>query len=944
MKRIKKIGVLIAAAAITVISLSGCFKPMPLSMEGNGVVPVPSEPVWLREYGPERSGHFRSMAVADFNNDGNLDIVGGSYEPGAIFLWFGDGFGNWERVQRFRIMGDIRSLAAGDVNNDGFPDIVSTSRGDTKGVQLWINNKGSDGNPNFFQPVKSVIEKELFEGVKLADINHDGNLDIIAANSSDVAIGGIHAWLGDGKGNFIKETGPTRKGIYYDVAVADIDKDGNPDIVAAGWGAVDGGLRAWFGSGDGRWSATKDIEKGSFWGVTLEDVDGDGNLDMIAASNFGGVSVLYGDGKGNFPRQDKLAEKGSFWRAKAIDLDKDGRCCLDVVATSNDGKGIVVWHQQPDNKEGEKRWIARDEGLPANGFYFDLVFADFNHDGRTDLAVSTYGEGIKVWLRSPGVPYKVKKEIVKETKIIEKETIVEKNTITIPVFYTAVFFDTGKDDIRPESTIILNNVAEFVKRVEGTVVKLGGYADPRRIMTKEFPDNKILSQKRARQVADYLVKAGIPEAKIEEASFGDSVLKYKGEDLNSYQKNRRVDITIIYRGPDSPGQEKLKATTVPVVNPDADDKKKSGSIGNSQSPAFDTGDGSEKLLPVDPFLETGDVVPVVDYRTFKLINNIPEYRIGSGDVLEVVVWEGIKENTYKVIVSPQGTLSFSYVKNFKASGFTQTELEREFVVILAKYVNDPMVKVHVPYKEAHKASIFGAIRDLQRQPTGPGTYVMYGRERLSQFLSRVGGHLPNADLTRVQLTRKKKTYFVNLFDAIFKADLRQDVLIDAGDVVFVPSRSEVKNKVFVFGEIMRPGLFQYEVSITLLEAIIRAGGPSFYGKANDVFVIRGDETKPEALRINIKDIYEKGDFRQNIALQNNDIVYVPTNLPGDIRDMVRSVYPFLAVMRLPMDVYGASALPRTEGFPLLRDAAPTPSTVISTPQLPQTEGGAWGAQ
>jgi hypothetical protein len=154
----------------------------------------------------------------------------------------------------------------------------------------------------------------------------------------------------------------------------------------------------------------------------------------------------------------------------------------------------------------------------------------------------------------------------------------------------------------------------------------------------------------------------------------------------------------------------------------------------------------------------------------------------------------------------------------------------------------------------------------------------------------------------------------------------------------------VKNKVFVFGEIMRPGLFQYEVSITLLEAIIRAGGPSFYGKANDVFVIRGDETKPEALRINIKDIYEKGDFRQNIALQNNDIVYVPTNLPGDIRDMVRSVYPFLAVMRLPMDVYGASALPRTEGFPLLREAAPTPSTVISTPQLPQTEGGAWGAQ
>ncbi|MBI5326776.1 MAG: VCBS repeat-containing protein [Deltaproteobacteria bacterium] len=922
--------ILLVIGGIIALFLNGCLKQQPLSMEGHGVSQIKSDPVWLRDFGPERSGHFRSMAIADFNNDGQLDIVGGSYEPGAIFLWFGDGFGNWERIQRFRIRSDIRFISAGDINNDGFLDIISSGRGDTKGIQVWINNKVLTNEDGFFKAAKSVIEKELYEGLRLADINNDGNLDIIAANSTDVNIGGIQVWLGDGKGNFIIETGPTRKGIYYDVAVGDINNDGKLDIVGAGWGEVDGGVRVWLGSGDGRWSAMKEIEKGSFWGVTLADINSDGNLDIIAASNFNGVTVFYGDGKGYFANKEKLAESGSFWRVKAVDLNTDG--FLDIIGTSNDGKGIVVWYQQRTGNE--IRWVAKDEGLPTDGFYFDSAFADFNHDGRPDIAASTHGEGIKVWFRSPGEPIRVKKEVVKEKeiveKIVEKEKIIEKKVLMVPVFYTAVFFDTGKADIRPESIVILNSVSEFLKRVDGTIVKLEGYADPRRIMTSEFPDNKMLSIGRAGKVTEYLINAGIPKGRIEEAGFGDNVIKYKGDDHESMQKNRRVDITIIYKGGNPPEKEK--------TNNPADEKKKIIETTNKQL-------SDEKImeeLPYrDPFGETGDIVPVVDYKAFKLIGNVPEYRIGPNDILDVVIWEGIKENHFKVMVSPQGTLSFSYIKDFMVSGFTQTELEIEFIKSLEKFVKNPAVKVYVSHKEAHNASIFGAVRDLARQPTGPGTYKMYGKERLSQFLSRAGGHLPNADLTRVQFTRQGKTYFVNLFDAIFKADLRQDVIIDSGDVIFIPSKAEIKNKIFIFGEVMRPGLFQYDVSMSLLEAIVRAGGPSFYGKADDVFIIRGDETKPEAVRVNMKDIYVKGDFRNNIALQNNDILYVANNVYGDIRDFVRAISPFLSITRLPMDVYSSTALPNWEGFPIRRDAAPTPTTLITAPPASPPEGTVW---
>ncbi|MBI5682447.1 MAG: VCBS repeat-containing protein [Deltaproteobacteria bacterium] len=945
------------AVFISILFLTGCSGPQPLSMVGHGVEQIKSETVWSRDFGPERSGHFRALAIADFNNDGKLDIVGGSYEPGAIFLWYGDGLGYWERIQRFKIKADVRYLTVGDVNNDGWLDIVSSSRGDTKGIGVWINENG------VFREGQRISEKELYEGMKLVDINNDGKLDVISANSSDVSIGGIQVWLGVGDGTFITETGPTRKGIYFDVAVGDINNDGKLDIVGAGWGQADGAIRTWLGNGDGTWSSAQMVDKGSFWGIDTADVNNDGNLDIVGASNFEGVTIYYGDGKGGFPTKEKLAETGSFWRARVVDLNKDG--LMDIIASSNDGHGLVVWYQHRiDKKYMEKKdssgcnctieWIAKNEGLPVEGFYFDIAIADFNLDGRADLAASTHGEGIKVWFRSPGEPAKIKKEIVKEKEIIEKpvEKIVEREKIveklTVPVFYTAVFFDTGKAEIRPESKVILSSVAEFLKRVTGTIVKLEGYADPRRIMSKEFPDNQVLSEVRVKKVNEYLINAGIPIDRMEVRGFGDSNIKYKGDDPNSMQMNRRVDITIIYKSAlmekegmknDLPDKEKKGMDNKEIDKKEISPYKKVSTEGLEISAPK-----TKELVSKDPFAETKDVIPVTEYKVFKMIKNVPEYRIGIGDTLEITLWEGIKETHYRVIVSPQGTISFSYVIGFNTVGFTQTELEGEFIKLLQEYVKKPIIKVEVPEKVAHTLSIFGAVRDLPRQPTGPGTYTMYGRERITQFLSRAGGHLPIADLTRVQLTRGGKTYFLNLFDVLFKADYRQDVFVDDGDVIFIPAKTEIKNKVFVFGEVKAPGLFQYDVGISLFESIIRAGGPTFYGKIEDVVIIRGDETKPEAIKSNLKDIYERGDFRQNIALQNNDIVYVSKNTVGNIANFIRNITPILGILRFPMDLYGATAVPRIDGFPLIREAAPTPTTVITTTPTapPLGEGERWG--
>ncbi len=870
--------------------------------EGPNVRLHRSEPIWSRDFGPEQSGHFRSLTIGDYNNDGKIDIVGGSYEPGAIFLWHGDNAGNWERAQRFKISGDIRALVSGDINKDGWLDIISTSMGNANGVQAWINENGSFGDP---QPVS---EKDLFDGLKLADVNSDDNLDVIAANKTGVVKGGINVWLGTGKGNFIQESGPTRRNMYSDVEVGDFNNDGKIDIVGAAWGHDGGALRVWLGSGDGRWSAIEPVvETGSFWGVDVADMNGDGNPDIISAANFDGVKIHYGDGKGHFSKKKGLSKTGNFWRAKAVDLNNDG--LLDIAATLSDNNGVIVWYQTNQSK-----WlVAKDEGLPKNGYYFDIGFADFNSDNRTDIAATTYGEGVKIWLR--GVNDLA--ELKTEDTIIDKE---EEMKSPVPVLQTSVFFDKEAADFTAESITTLNNLLNVLNSVEGTVLKLKKRPRPERVDSRQSPVNHVLSEARFNTVTDFFISRGVSQERIEfDTRTVPDPVNGSGDD-SGWQEGRRVDIALNYGKSLDNKQE---------------DKAQYGN--NSRL------DKMEKYA--FPFVEKGDLIPVTEYKAWREIDGVPEYRIGPKDQLSITFWIGLNEKKYQVTVSPQNTVSFSYIKDFNVTGFTPTELEKEFTKQLSKIFRDPFIKVEIPdnFKKAYSLSIFGAVRSLQRQPTGPGIYRLLGKERFSEFLARAGGHLPSADLTHVQLVRDRKTYFLNVFDALFRSDYRQDVIVENGDVFFIPSKTETKNRVFVMGEVSRPGLFSFDKDISLLEAVISAGGPTVYGKPRQALVIRGSVERPETIKVNLTDIYQRGDFRKNIQLNSGDVVYVARNLLGDIRNFVRAFGPFLQIASLPSNFYDASSIPRIKSFPFEREPAPSVEQIIQTPRVPPG-AGPWQGQ
>ena len=346
------------------------------------------------------TGQYRTLAIADLDNDGHLDIVGGASAPVAVTIWYGLGNGAVAPPFSLPFVADVRSVVLGDINGDGFKDIILSAQREASGIMVWRN----DGGRRWIQE-KSVSESGDYEGLKIADLNKDGNIDIIAANTSRRVESGIQVWYGDGTGNWPIESGPTLTGAYADVAVADFNNDGILDIAGSGWG-LSGKLNVWLGDGMGGWLSTPTVATGSFYALDIGDINKDGIDDLLAGTHRRGPRVFTGNGKGNFTEKNmflrtalgapittskNVKSEDSIWQVKLFDLDNDEN--EELILSSLDGKGVNVWAQE----SGGERWLQITGQLAETGTYYDLAITDFDKNGKGELFAASFGEGIKVW-------------------------------------------------------------------------------------------------------------------------------------------------------------------------------------------------------------------------------------------------------------------------------------------------------------------------------------------------------------------------------------------------------------------------------------------------------------------------------------------------------------------------------------------------------------------
>jgi hypothetical protein len=244
-----------------------------------------------------------SVAIADLNGDGKPDLVISSSGSSYVGVLLGNGDGTFRSLSGYYAGGSGgAAVAIADVNGDGKPDlVVANARSSTLGVLL------GNGDGTFRQAVSYGSGGYGADAVAAADVNGDGKPDLVVANYCDVPLNDCYnvksslgVLLGNGDGTFQPAvTYDSQGSLSTSVAVADVNRDGKPDILVANYGSNAVGVL--LGNGDGTFqpAVTYNSCGGcTVWegpaSVTVADVNNDGKPDLVLANpaNSPNVSVL----------------------------------------------------------------------------------------------------------------------------------------------------------------------------------------------------------------------------------------------------------------------------------------------------------------------------------------------------------------------------------------------------------------------------------------------------------------------------------------------------------------------------------------------------------------------------------------------------------------------------------------------------------------------------
>jgi len=301
---------------------------------------------------------------------------------------------------------------------------------------------------------------------------------------------------------------------------------------------------------------------------------------------------------------------------------------------------------------------------------------------------------------------------------------------------------------------------------------------------------------------------------------------------------------------------------------------------------------------------------------FETVAGIPEYRIGSGDILEISSYNGDKVTTTTVTVDSRGRISYSFLDHMKVDGLTSSEVDELLTGKLSAYVRAPRVSVQVKEFNSKSANIIGefsSLRNVSYGKGGSGRINLKGKTPLTDLIALGGGYTLNADIKNVKLVRKGKSYLINLYDIIEKGDENQNVIIDEADVVNIPELPTYGERVYVLGEVFGQGIYPLKEAQDLLAALALAGNTTRLAKEENTLIVRGYEPgkPPLVMMADVKSLLRKADISQNVRLKDGDLVYVPRMLIGDINDWIINMMPLLNLILYPgefEDQYAWSAV------------------------------------
>ena len=324
------------------------------------------------------------IAVADVNSDGRLDLLSANYSSSTAGVLLGTGTGTFGAVTAYSTgtNSNLYNLAVADVNGDGRPDLLTAnSRSNAAGVLL---NTTPVATPRIFMPVVtySTGANGSPYGIAVADVNGDGRPDLLTANYGTNSAG---VQLGTGTGTFGAVTSySTGANSYpFSIAVADVNGDGRPDLLTTNVGSSSAGVL--LGTGTGTFGAVTSYSIGansSPHSIAVADVNGDGQPDLLTAnSNNNSAGVLLGTGTGTFGAVTNYSTGANSHPVSiaVADVNGDGRPDLLTANSNNNSAGVLLG--MGTGTFGAVTSYSTGAGSQPVG----MAVTDVNGDGQPDL-------------------------------------------------------------------------------------------------------------------------------------------------------------------------------------------------------------------------------------------------------------------------------------------------------------------------------------------------------------------------------------------------------------------------------------------------------------------------------------------------------------------------------------------------------------------------------
>ncbi len=346
------------------------------------------------------AGTAQAVLPADLDGDGDQDVIVATEEPGeeGAVKWYenSDGAGSFsEAISIMTSTAPQETVDAADLDDDGDVDVVA---GGSSGEPIaWYEN--TDGSGSFSGAnVVNDANDSILRSVQVADLNGTGAPDFVAAIGGQSENRVVRHENTDGNGTFSPaDTITTALELPRSVRAADFDGDDDLDVVSAAVGFSGGGLSWYENLGEEGFSAPNAITGTGSVSAYAADLDGDGDQDLLTASS-GDFKVAWHentDGEGSFSDQNELADADDPTSVFAADVRENADPEVFFTSAGTDEIGVQVNRLNSSEGDFSTPIYINDEPGPMVA----VEAADFDGDGDPDMAAA---ENETVWYENDG--------------------------------------------------------------------------------------------------------------------------------------------------------------------------------------------------------------------------------------------------------------------------------------------------------------------------------------------------------------------------------------------------------------------------------------------------------------------------------------------------------------------------------------------------------------